>query len=241
MRQQRWMITFLAVMIATLLTTACAKKSAKAVPPAPPAPPAPTATIAANPAVIQQGLPTTLTWQTSNANDVTIEGLGTLSPSGSKTVTPTASTTYSLTAKGPGGTADASTRVTVNASVAKTMPGPSEEELFAQNVRDVYFDYDKSNIRPSEEKKTEGNVAFFQEHPDVKFLVEGHCDDRGSEEYNIALGTSRAETVRQSLIQHGVSPDRIQTISYGKEKPFCTQENEDCWQKNRVGHIVFQR
>lgn len=241
MKPQKFTITLLALVGATLLTTGCAKKVAKAQPPVPPPPPAsPTATLAANPTVIQQGQQTTLTWQTSNANDVTIEGLGTLSGSGSRTVTPNSSTTYSLVAKGPGGSADASARVTVNVPVAKTT-GPSEADLFARDVKDVYFDYDNSNIRPSEAPKTEGNVAFFQEHPDVKFLIEGHCDDRGSEEYNIALGTSRAESVKHDLIQHGVSADRIHTISYGKEKPFCSQDNEACWQKNRVGHIVFQQ
>jgi peptidoglycan-associated lipoprotein len=241
MKQEKFSITLLAIVGATLLTVGCAKKVAKAQPPVQPPPPAaPTATLAANPAVIQQGQQTTLTWQTSNANDVTIEGLGTLSASGSRTVTPNSSTTYSLVAAGPGGSADASARVTVNVPVAKA-PSLSEEELFARNVKDVYFDYDKSNIRPSEASKTEGNVAFFHEHPDVKVVIEGHCDERGSEEYNIALGTSRAETVKHELIQRGVSPDRIRTISYGKEKPFCSQDNEDCWQKNRVDHIVFQQ
>ena len=241
MKEQKRFVTLLAIVGATLLTAGCAKKVAKAQPPVPPPPPAaPTATLAANPAVIQQGQQTTITWQTSNASDVTIEGLGTLSASGSRTVTPNSSITYSLVAKGPGGSADASARVTVNVPVAK-MPGPSEADLFARDVKDVYFDYDKSSIRPSEGPKTEGNVAFFQEHPDVKFLIEGHCDDRGSEEYNIALGTSRAETVKHDLIQRGVSPDRIRTISYGKERPFCNQDNEDCRQKNRVDHIVFQQ
>jgi len=240
-KEQKRFVTLLAIVGATLLTAGCAKKVAKAQPPVPPPPPAaPTATLAANPAVIQQGQQTTITWQTSNASDVTIEGLGTLSASGSRTVTPNSSITYSLVAKGPGGSADASARVTVNVPVAK-MPGPSEADLFARDVKDVYFDYDKSSIRPSEGPKTEGNVAFFQEHPDVKFLIEGHCDDRGSEEYNIALGTSRAETVKHDLIQRGVSPDRIRTISYGKERPFCNQDNEDCRQKNRVDHIVFQQ
>ena len=241
MNQQKFTFTLLAIVCATLLTAGCAKKVAKAQPPVQPPPPAaPTATLAANPAVIQQGQQTTLTWQTSNASDITIEGLGTLSASGSRTVTPNSSTTYSLLAKGPGGSADASARVTVNAQAAKTS-SLSEQDLFARDVKDVYFDYDKANIRSSEAPKTEGNVAFFQEHPDVKFLIEGHCDERGSEEYNIALGTSRAESVKHELIQHGVSPDRIRTISYGKEKPFCSQDNEDCWQKNRVGHIVFQQ
>ncbi len=228
--------------LATVLSTGCAKKIAKVQPPAaPPAPATPTAALAANPDVIQQGQQTTLTWQTSNANDITIAGLGTLPASGSRTLMPGASTTYTLIAKGPGGTSDASTRVTVKAAVASATPGPSDEDLFARNVKDVYFDYDKSNVRPNEVGTQEGNAAFLAQHPSVKVLVEGHCDDRGSEEYNLALGTSRAETVKRSLEQQGVPAANIQTISYGKEKPFCTQDNEQCWQENRVGHFVFQR
>jgi peptidoglycan-associated lipoprotein len=241
-RHQKWILAVAVTTLATLLSTGCAKKAAQAQPPAsPPAPPSPTATLAANPAVIQQGQTTTLTWQTSNASDITIEGVGTLPASGSRTVTPSESTTYNLVAKGPGGTTDASARVTVNRAMASSSAGPSDADLFAKNVKDVYFDYDKADIRPSEERKTEGNVAFFQDHQTVKFLIEGHCDDRGSEEYNLALGTSRAESVKQSLVQHGVSADRIRTISYGKERPFCTEDNEQCWQLNRVGHILFQQ
>ncbi|MFZ0808193.1 MAG: flagellar motor protein MotB, partial [Candidatus Sulfotelmatobacter sp.] len=170
--------------LATLLSTGCAKKVAKAQPPAAPPPPSPTATLAANPNVIQQGQQTTLTWQTNNATDITIDGIGTLSASGSRTVTPSQSTTYNLIAKGPGGSSDASARVTVNMPIVENKTSPSDEDLFARDVKDVYFDYDKSDIRPSEEKTTEGDIAFFQEHSNVKFLIEGHCDDRGSEEYN---------------------------------------------------------
>lgn len=242
MTPQRLKVVLPLAVLATLLSTGCAKKVAKAQPPAaPPPPPTPTATLAANPAVIQQGQQTTLTWQTSNATDINIDGLGMVSASGSRMVTPSQSTTYNLVAKGPGGASDASTRVTVNMPVANSTPSPSDEDLFARNVKDVYFDYDKYSIRSSEEAAAEGDIAFFQEHSNVKFLIEGHCDDRGSEEYNIALGTKRAQTVKQDLIQHGVSADRISTISYGKEKPFCSDDNEQCWQKNRVGHIVYQR
>jgi len=235
------MLASLAV-FATVLSTGCAKKVAEVEPPAaPPAVAAPSATLAASPNVIEQGQQTTLTWQTSNANDITIAGLGTLPASGSRSVMPSASITYTLVAKGAGGTSDASARVTVNAAVASAPPAPSDHDLFARNVKDVYFDYDKSNIRPDEVGTQEGNAAFLAQHPNVKVLVEGHCDDRGSVEYNLALGTSRAESVKQSLEQQGVPAANIRTISYGKEKPFCTQDNEQCWQENRVGHFVYQQ
>jgi len=234
-------IALLAV-LAMVLSVGCAKKTAQVQPPAaPPAPATPTATLAANPDVIQQGQQTTLTWSTSNANDITIAGIGSLPPSGSRTLTPGASTTYMLVAKGPGGTSDASTRVTVNAVVAAgPTPQPSDADLFARNVKDIYFDYDKSNIRSNEAPTAQGNAAFLQQHPSVKVMIEGHCDDRGSEEYNLALGTSRAESVKQSLLQQGVSSTQLQTISYGKEKPFCTQDDEACWQENRRDHFVYQ-
>jgi peptidoglycan-associated lipoprotein len=220
----------------------CSKKAAKVTPPAAPPPPAaPTATLAANPDVIQQGQSTTLSWQTTNSAETTISGLGTVAASGSRTITPSSSTTYTLDAKGPGGTKDASARVTVNARMASVTPSPSVEDLFSKNIKDVYFDYDKSNVRSDEVPTEQRDASFLQQHPNIKVLLEGHCDDRGSEEYNLALGTSRAESLRKSLLQQGISADRIKTISYGKEKPFCTQENEQCWQQNRVDHFVFER
>ena len=74
-----------------------------------------------------------------------------------------------------------------------------------------------------------------------KVIVEGHCDDRGSEEYNLGLGDNRAQTIKAYLIQAGVSADRIRTISYGKEKPFCTENDEQCWQQNRRDHFTRQQ
>ncbi len=235
-----------AVMLGAVLTGAvsligCNKKAAKATPPSPPPPAAPTATIAASPNVIQQGQTTVLTWQTNNATDINIEGLGTVSASGTKVVTPGSSITYTLTAKGPGGSQNASTRVTVDAKVAEATPSLSDEDLFARNVKDVRFDYDKAEIRSDQAPVAQNDAAFLLQHPSIKVLVEGHCDDRGSEEYNLALGTSRAEALRKSLLQAGVSQDRIKTISYGKEKPFCSDDNDQCWAQNRVDHIGIGR
>jgi len=231
-------VSTLAVMIVAVFSFAgCAKKTAQVTPPAPP-PAAPTATLAANPDVIQQGQNTVLTWQTNNASEINIEGLGTVPASGTRTVTPSDSMTYTLTAKGPGGTQNASARVTVNAKVAQAMsPSPSDEDLFARNVRDVLFDYDKADIRQDQTPTAQTDAAFLLQHPSIKVVVEGHCDDRGSEEYNLALGTSRAESLKRDLLQQGVPADRVKTISYGKEKPFCTQDNDQCWQQNRVDHF----
>jgi peptidoglycan-associated lipoprotein len=236
-----WNAFTLTVIVAGALSFAgCSKKAAQATPPTPPPTPAtPTATLAANPDVIQQGQSTTLTWQTNNASDITIDGLGTVSASGSKTVMPNSSTTYTLTAKGPGGSQNASARVTVNARMAAATPSLSDADLFARNVKDVLFDYDKANIRTDEAPVAQADASFLLQHPAIKVNVEGHCDDRGSEEYNLALGTSRAETLKKTLLQQGVTVDRIKTISYGKERPFCTEDNEQCWAQNRVDHLTM--
>jgi peptidoglycan-associated lipoprotein len=158
-------------------------------------------------------------------------------------VTPTDSTTYHLIAKGAGGTQDATARVTVNAPPPPptTTSSLSEEELFAQNVKDIYFDYDKYDVRASEQASLQGDAQFLQQHPNIRITIEGHCDERGSTEYNLALGTNRADSVKNALIQAGVGGDRIKTISYGKEKPFCTESNESCWQQNRRGHFVYEK
>ncbi len=238
------MFPLMAALFSMFVLAACSKKAAKVTPPAPPpAPAAPTATLAANPAVVQQGQSTTLTWQTTNADDITMQGLGMLPASGSRTVMPGTSTIYTLVAKGPGGTHDASAQVTVNPlPVAKVAtPQPSEADLFAKNVKDLFFDFNKATIRTDEEPVTGQDARFLEQHPDIKIMVEGHCDDRGSEEYNLALGDSRANSFKESLERQGVSADRIQTISYGKEKPFCTADDEPCWQQNRRDHLAFER
>ncbi|MGA9977284.1 MAG: peptidoglycan-associated lipoprotein Pal [Candidatus Sulfotelmatobacter sp.] len=239
-RRQFRMFSLITVLSAMLLLAGCSKKVAKATPPSPPAPPTPTATLAASPDVLQQGQWTTLTWHTTNANDIAIAGLGALPASGSRSVDPSMSTTYMLVAKGPGGTQDASARVTVNAKpVANMTTQPSEADLFAKNVKDVFFDFNKALVRPDEVPVADNDAQFLAQHPDIKIMLEGHCDDRGSEEYNLALGDSRAHSLKQSLEQQGVSADRIQTISYGKEKPFCTTDDEQCWQANRRDHLTF--
>jgi peptidoglycan-associated lipoprotein len=223
---------------------ACAKKVAPPPPPPPPAPTAPTASLSANPNTIDQGHSTTLTWQTTNATDVSIDGIGAVETGGSRQVTPSDSTTYHLIAKGAGGTQDATARVTVNAAPApppSTAPSATEAELFAQNVKDIYFDYDKYDVRADQQGSLQGDAQFLQQHPNIHITIEGHCDERGSTEYNLALGTNRADAVKNALIQAGVGGDRIKTITMGKEKPSCTESNESCWQQNRRGHFVYEK
>ncbi len=239
----KW-ITLVVALGAVMMLGACKKKVAPPPPAPPPPPPAPTASLTASPNSIQKGQSTTLTWETSNATDVSIEGIGAVQPSGSQQATPTESTTYTLTAKGAGGSQQATARVTVTEPPPPPPPvvaGPSDEDLFAQNVKDIYFDYDKYDLRASEQASLQGDIAFLQQHPNVHITIEGHCDSRGSTEYNLALGDNRAGAVKNALVQGGISADRIKTISYGKERPFCTEENEECWQQNRRGHFVYEK
>ncbi len=221
-----------------LMTGACAKKRVAQAPPPPPPPVAPTVSLTASPDTITAGQPATLSWNTANASTISISGLGTVAASGSKQVTPDDSTTYTLEAKGPGGDRDTSARVTVTRPVAKAESGPSDEDLFARNVKDVYFDYDRYTIRADQANITSTDATFLNEHPNMAIVIEGHCDDRGSEEYNIALGDNRANAVKSELIKLGVDAKRIRTISYGKEKPFCTQDAESCWSQNRRDHFT---
>lgn len=220
----------------------CAKKVAPPPPPPAPPPPAPTASLTANPNTIERGQSTQLTWRTENATDISVSGLGTVEASGSRSVTPAESTTYHLVAKGPGGTQEATARVTVvQPPPPPVAAGPTDEELFARNVRDAFFDFDKYDVRPDAQQALAADAQFLVQHPGIRFTIEGHCDERGSTEYNLGLGDNRANAAKQFLVQAGVSADRIKTISYGKEKPFCTEHDETCWQQNRRAHFVYQR
>jgi len=224
-------------LLVLIFTSACHHEVAKAQPNVPAAPPAPTAAINANPAYIQHGQPTQLSWQTTNASDINIVGLGTVPANGSRTIYPPESTTYQLVAKGPGGTDDASARVTVSEPAPAASSG-NTELTFDEAVKDVFFDYNRFNIRPNEMQDIQRDAQYLEKNQGTKITVEGHCDERGSTEYNLALGAKRASAVEKALVQLGVPSASIKTISYGKERPFCTQSDESCWQENRRGHFV---
>jgi len=236
----KWII--LIVLLGSVLTLGgCKKKVAPPPPPPPPPPAAPSASLSASPDTIQPGQSSTLTWQTQNAANITLDGSN-VNASGSQRVSPAQSTTYRLVAKGAGGTQEATARVTVTPPPAPPpQPSATDEELFNRNVREIFFDYDKYDIRPDQQAALQSDAQFLAQHPAMRFTIEGHCDERGSTEYNLALGDNRANAVRNALIQAGVGADRIRTISYGKEKPFCSESSEQCWQQNRRGHFVYQR
>jgi peptidoglycan-associated lipoprotein len=149
-----------------------------------------------------------------------------------------------LTAKGAGGTQDATARITVTQpppTQTEAPPSLTDEALFAQNVKDIYFDYDKADIRGDQQSSVQSDMLFLNQHVNMNVTIEGHCDDRGSTEYNLALGDQRATAVKNALTTAGINASRLKTISYGKEKPFCTESNEACWQQNRRGHLVYQK
>lgn len=235
-----------AASLAAILTVAgCHKK--KPAPPPPPAPPpaaaAPTATITANPESINPGDESVLTWNTTGATNVSIVGLGTVASSGTQSVRPTQTTSYHLVAQGDGGSADATATVTVSAAAPTPQPQESniDETAFEQNVKPIFYDYDSYDVRPDAQSIIQADAAFLNQHPNLKVVVGGYCDDRGSTEYNLALGENRANAAKQALVSAGVSPERLRTVSYGKEKQFCSEQNEACWQQNRRAQFTLDQ
>jgi peptidoglycan-associated lipoprotein len=114
-------------------------------------------------------------------------------------------------------------------------PGPLgvKPDDFDKNVKTIYFDFDKSNIRADQTANLEGNANYLKEHADLKICVEGHCDERGTEEYNFALGQRRASSVREFLISRGVAAERLSIVSKGEEEPAVQGHDEAAWSKNR--------
>jgi peptidoglycan-associated lipoprotein len=238
-----------------LFAAGCGKKIPPPPPPPPPPPtvtPTPTAaapvinSFTAEPSTIEAGQSSTLSWSTTGATDMNIDnGVGAVQGTGQRQVFPRRSTTYTLSIRGPGGMTSQS--VTVVVSSAPPPPPPpsapqiSGSELLSQQGQDAFFDYDMSEIRGDGRDALTRDAALlkqiFQQDPNFTVVVEGHCDERGSAEYNLALGDRRATAAKDFLVQLGVPADKLKTISYGKERPQCTEANEACWQKNRRAHL----
>ena len=236
------------LLLVALIGAAGCKKKEKPLPPAETAPPpttapAPTAQLSATPSNITAGDQVVLTWRTTDATSVSIDGIGDVPTSGVKNVTPSSSTSYHLVARGDGGTADATARVTVNQPPAVSVPTKtmSAEEEFRANVQDIFYDYDSADIRTDGQGTLSRDAAFLNSHSDIKVVIGGYCDERGSNEYNLQLGQTRAEAARNALINAGVNASRLRVISYGKEKPFCSESTEDCWQQNRRAGFTIDR
>jgi peptidoglycan-associated lipoprotein len=122
--------------------------------------------------------------------------------------------------------------------VAKREPGIEGVVLETKLLKDIHFDFDKYDIRPGDAEILKGNAALLMKYPTVKIQIEGHCDERGTIEYNLALGERRASSAKNYLISLGLSASRISTISYGKEKPLDPGHNEEAWAKNRRAHFI---
>jgi len=104
---------------------------------------------------------------------------------------------------------------------------------------DIFFDFDKSTLTPAAQDNLMRKAAWLRDHSDVSVTIEGHCDERGTNEYNLALGDRRADSAKAFLVDLGIASSRLTTISYGEERPLCMQQNEECWAKNRRGHFVI--
>lgn len=123
--------------------------------------------------------------------------------------------------------------------VAKKEAGIAGEVFESKLLKDIHFDFDKYDIRPGDAEILKENAALLMKYPKVKIQVEGHCDERGTNEYNLALGERRANSAKRYLTSLGISSDRISTISYGEEKPLDPGHNEEAWAKNRRGHFII--
>lgn len=257
-RSNKAAFTLTVVMI--LIASACTKKTP--IPPPPPPAPAAASTggpsgagkpvvaeFSIEPSSIERGQSAVLRWNVTGATNVAIDnGIGTVAATGTLRVTPPNTMTYRLTAMGAAGDSNATATVTVTAPAAP--PGPSRnitsnrgtlESRVQSDLRDVLYDYDSNNLRDDARAALTSDAdalkRILADFPNATINVEGHCDERGSAEYNLGLGDRRATSARDFLTQMGVPADKLKTISYGKERPVCTESDESCWQRNRRAHF----
>src|SRR6266852_2986052 len=124
---------------------------------------------------------------------------------------------------------------------APPAPAPAEEYKLNDALRPVYFAFDSSAIRSGDAKTLDASADWLKAHPDQLTLIEGHCDERGTNEYNLALGERRAKAAMGYLVSRGIEAGRITMISYGKERPVCTEHDEACWSKNRRDNFLTKK
>src|SRR5258705_12792330 len=158
-------------------------------------------------------------------------------PTGAAATTP-GTMAATAPASTPGSSAPATTPGTT-AAPTTARPAPSEFAAIA-DLKDISFDFDKYDIRPSDAKTLDGNAGWLKSNPNHLVLIEGHCDERGTNEYNLALGERRAKSTMNYLVSQGVQASRITIISYGEERPTCSQKTEECWAKNRRAHFLVK-
>ncbi|HEU4386665.1 MAG TPA: OmpA family protein [Blastocatellia bacterium] len=185
----------------------------------------PAISLSAEPDAIEKGQSTTLRWNSTAADQVSISDVGTVPSSGSRVVSPSQSTTYTATATGPGGENNASTRVTVTEAAEGRprsigTPPPGLDMIFKQWVQPIFFDYDKADLLPDAKDTLRRAADWLTKAPNrtIVFRIEGNCDPRGTPEYNLGLGERRAQAAREYLVALGVDQGRMQTVSYGSER-----------------------
>jgi peptidoglycan-associated lipoprotein len=123
---------------------------------------------------------------------------------------------------------------------AVKIPEPVKPAAKAEGLKDIFFEFDRAAISPEMKSVLDHDVNWLKNSPQVKVQLEGHCDERGTNEYNLALGEKRAHSVKQFLISQGIKASRLSTISYGEDRPFCKEQAESCYQQNRRVHFVLK-
>ena len=242
--QWRVFLTLLVALCAITALSGCHKKNnnvnpASLGPSADTTGAAPTATITADPVSIDLGQSVVLNWRTTGTTSVTIEGIGPVPPSNS--------TNFHLTAKNDSGSTTADARVTVRVPSAPSAPTAEaagdmgSDAAFHQAVPDAFFDYDSYELRSDAQQAATTASSYMAAHPAIRVVIGGYADERGSAEYNLALGENRANAARQALLAAGVAPARVRVVSYGKEKQFCTEQAESCYQQNRRAQFSLDR
>ncbi|MEE8350222.1 MAG: OmpA family protein [Acidobacteriota bacterium] len=213
--------------------------------PTPPAVTPPDLEVRIEPDVIQQGESALLTWEATNADRVVIDhNIGSVETSGRIRFFPDGTTRYEVAAEGAGG------RVVRNVTIEvirdeiiseEILTGVPLGEQFENSVRPVFFSYDSATLTPSSFAILDESIDWLMkpENLQVRFLVEGHCDQRGTEEYNLALGDRRAQTVKAYLLAKGIQGGRVGTLSLGEERPFDLRQTKPAWALNRRAHFVL--
>jgi peptidoglycan-associated lipoprotein len=161
-------------------------------------------------------------------------GAATSSPGGGSTSQPAA-----LAPPGSGETRGGTPSTGPSTATPDARPSP-KDFVAVDDLKDVFFDFDKYDIRPPDAKILDANATWLKSNPNHLVLIEGHCDERGTNEYNLALGERRAKSTMNYLVSQGVQASRITIISYGEERPSCTQKSEECWAKNRRAHFLVK-
>ena len=159
-------------------------------------------------------------------------------PSGSSSSTPLGSGSKSAGEGRAGTTSESSVPSTSSSSLDQLKAGKPPVTSASSPLKDVLFEFDSYDLRGNARDVLRGNADWLKSNPSARIEVEGHCDERGTSEYNLALGAKRSQTAKDYLVSLGISPERISTISYGEEIPMCTESNENCWRQNRRARFV---